>query len=222
MGKDILKAIPSIQGSKFMKQRTTIKAVLWDMGGVILRTEDFSFRKKWANKFNMDEKKLAKIVFENEKSREATLGRVSDDEVWKWIGKEFQLSAQEENQFQNEYFAGDRMDWDLLKQIQELRSRCKTGLLSNAWKGAHFTLDSKYPGWNVFDYIFFSAEIQLMKPDQKIFQHVLSFMKVLPEETIFVDDQIGNIEAAEKSGILAIRFQNPEQAMKDIIQSINH
>jgi epoxide hydrolase-like predicted phosphatase len=204
-----------------MSAATKIKAVLWDMGGVILRTKDSSFRKKWADILKVDEKQLPKMVFDNEKAHDATLGLITDNELWSWINNQVGLSSEDGAKFRKEFFTGDNMDWDLLKQIQSLRSQCKTGLLSNAWMDARQSLGMKYPGWDVFDFIFFSAEIHLMKPDQKIYQYVTDYIKVLPEETIFVDDQTENVEAANRFGIHGIRFHNSEQAMREVLHLLN-
>jgi glucose-1-phosphatase len=198
-----------------------IKAVLWDMGGVILRTEDSSFRKKWSEILKIDEKLLSKLVFDNEKAQDASLGLISDDELWRWIYIQFGLSAEDGALFRKEFFAGDRMDWDLLKQIQSLRPLYKTGLLSNAWMDARQSLGTRFPGWDVFDFIFFSAEIHLKKPDLKIYQYVTDIIKVSPEETIFVDDQVDNVEAANQFGIHGIRFHNSEQTLREVLHLLN-
>jgi putative hydrolase of the HAD superfamily len=161
------------------------------------------------------------MVFENEKSHEATIGLISDIELWNWIYKQFKLSPEDGLLFRKEFFAGDRMDWELLKYIDHLRPAYSTGLLSNAWMDARQSLGTKYPGWDVFDYIFFSAEIHLMKPDPQIYQYATKAMKVLPKETIFVDDQPENVEAADRFGIHAICFQNSEQAIRDVSQLLN-
>jgi len=204
-----------------MSAAKKIKTVLWDMGGVILRTEDSSFRRKWAEILKIDEKLLPKLVFDNEKAQDATVGLITDNELWSWIYSQFGLSLEDGAQFRKDFFSGDNMDWDLLKQIQALRSQCKTGLLSNAWMDARQSLGTKYPGWDVFDYIFFSAEIHLKKPDPKIYQYVTDFMRVLPEETIFVDDQLENVEAANQFGTHGIRFHNSEQAMREVLCLLN-
>lgn len=191
------------------------------MGGVILRTVDPSFRKKWAGILNIDEKILPKLVFDNVKAQDATVGKISDSELWEWIYDQFGLAPEDGAQFRKDFFAGDRMDWDLLKQIQSLRSQYKTGLLSNAWLDARQSLGTKYPGWDVFDYIFFSSEIHLKKPDARMYQYVTRIMKVLPEETIFVDDQLDNIAAANQFGIHGIQFHNSEQAMQEVLSLLN-
>jgi len=200
---------------------TKIKAVLWDMGGVILRTKDLSFRKKWADLLKVDEKVLPKLVFDNEKAQDATLGLINTNELWEWLYNKFGLSPEKGAQFSKDFFAGDTMDWELLQQIQSLRSRCVTGLLSNAWMDARQSLGKKFPGWEVFDFIFISAEIHLKKPDPKIYQYVTNLIEVMPEETILVDDQLDNVEAANQFGIHGIRFHNSEQAMQEVLSLLN-
>ena len=42
-----------------------------------------------------------------------------------------------------------------------------------------------------------------------------------PQEAIFVDDFVENIEAAKQLGIHAIRFFNAQQAMEDVRAALN-
>ena len=62
-----------------------------------------------------------------------------------------------------------------------------------------------------FDYIFFSNEIELMKPKVEAFQYILSKIGSKAEECIFIDDNEQNIKAAENLGIKGIFFINSEQ-----------
>ena len=55
--------------------------------------------------------------------------------------------------------------------------------------------------------IFVSYELGLLKPDIKIYQTVLQKLNALPEEVIFVDDKIKNVEAAKSIGIYGIVFK---------------
>jgi beta-phosphoglucomutase-like phosphatase (HAD superfamily) len=74
----------------------------------------------------------------------------------------------------------------------------KTALLSNA--GAAF-LDEKIskhnPEYkNLFDEIVLSAEVGMVKPEPGIFRHTLEMLLSKPEESLFIDDSTGNVEAA--------------------------
>ena len=61
---------------------------------------------------------------------------------------------------------------------------------------------------SLFDYIFFSSEIGVKKPSEKLFQMVLDKIKELPQNCLFIDDKIKNIEAAERLGFQVIHCNN--------------
>jgi epoxide hydrolase-like predicted phosphatase len=204
-----------------MEKILRIKAVLFDMGGVILKTEDHSIRGKWAQKFGMDEKQLSRLVFDNEAAKRATLGLISDDELWTEIYAMLKITPDEGAIFRKEFFSGDQMDTELIRYIDALRPLRRTGLLSNAWLSARNNISSRFPQWNVFDEVIFSAEIHLAKPDPKIFDYATCKINALPEETIFVDDQPENIDAANAFGIHGIRYINTEKAIHEINRLLN-
>lgn len=58
--------------------------------------------------------------------------------------------------------------------------------------------------------VYYSHEINLRKPDTDIYQHVLNNASYLPEETLFLDDNLENIEGAQEVGIQTIHVTNPK------------
>ena len=52
-----------------------------------------------------------------------------------------------------------------------------------------------------FDSIYLSYQVKIMKPHPSFFMHVLMNEKILPEETLFVDDGSRNVAAASQMGI---------------------
>jgi FMN phosphatase YigB (HAD superfamily) len=56
---------------------------------------------------------------------------------------------------------------------------------------------------SLFTKVYFSHRIGLRKPDQAIFDWVLSDQGLSPETTVFVDDSIQHVQAAGKLGIRA-------------------
>ena len=62
---------------------------------------------------------------------------------------------------------------------------------------------------------FTSYELRLLKPSPKIFKAVLERLGAKPEEVIFVDDKLKNIEAANKLGMHGIKY-NRETIVKNI------
>ena len=57
------------------------------------------------------------------------------------------------------------------------------------------------PMEDVFERTFFSYELHLLKPGREIYQKVVDEIGVRPDEILFIDDAAANIEGAESVGI---------------------
>lgn len=202
------------------KNKLMIKAVIFDMGGVILRTEDAAPRIALAEKFALTRQELEKAVFDNPSSFQATLGLITEKEHWIEVFKQLPVPQEEQSAFINAFWSGDRMDWELLHFIDSLRPEIRTGLLSNAWSEARASISKRFSGLEVFDVTLFSAEIGLAKPDEAIYRWAVKQLGVDLDETIFVDDYLPNITAAAVLGIHALHFKNSQQAQHDILKLI--
>ncbi len=69
-----------------------IKAVVWDMGGVILRTEDWNSRQELALSFDLSLRELHDLVFNSDSARQATLGLIDHKAHWMNIARAMELS----------------------------------------------------------------------------------------------------------------------------------
>jgi glucose-1-phosphatase len=198
-----------------------IKAVIFDMGGVLLRTEENSPRSELAKKYGMSFDEIDRFVFGSQSAVLATLGSIPEEEHWQRIGESLNLSPEELRAFQTAFWGGDRVDRTLLQFIDALRPAYQTGLLSNAWSNARASVQENYHLLDVFDVTVFSAEVGLAKPDAKIYGWILSRMRVQPDEAIFVDDVPVNIEAAQALGMHGVIFKTSEQTQKEILSLLN-
>ena len=61
----------------------SIEAVIWDFGGVLVRTEDRSRRMAWEQKLQLKDGDLDRLVFEGEAGRAAATGKAQADDIWK-------------------------------------------------------------------------------------------------------------------------------------------
>lgn len=76
------------------------------------------------------------------------------------------------------------------------------------------TIDIAYRRFSFFkefEGIVVSGTEKLIKPDKKIYQLLLNRYSIKAEESIFIDDNIHNVKAAQELGFYAIHFENPEQ-----------
>lgn len=58
--------------------------------------------------------------------------------------------------------------------------------------------------WDIFESVFTSGRAGVRKPNFAFYQHLLEKTKVDPQSTIFVDDRIENVIAAECLGMQGI------------------
>lgn len=193
-----------------------IKSVIWDMGGVLLRTEDHDPRAQLANRLGVRQEELYDAVFNSDSAIRATLGEIDAGEHWENVGKCFGLSGEALQWFSVQFWKGDRLDRELMDYIQSIRRLYRTGLLSNAWSDAREVMTKRYALLEVFDFAVFSAEIGLAKPDPRIYQHLLDKMSLQPQQAIFIDDVLENVKAAQKVGMHAIRFRSRDQVLQEL------
>ena len=199
-----------------MDPSRAIEAVIWDLGGVILRTEDRRLRVAWEARLNLPEGELDKLVFAGEMGRKAALGQAQAEDVWRWVGSRLELGPEELERLQDEFWQGDQLDGALVQFIRELRRECRTALLSNAWPGMRQLIENEWSIADCFDDLFISAELGLAKPDPKIYRLALDRLDIPPARAVFVDDFIENVRAAAALGLRAIQFLSSEQAMRSV------
>lgn len=184
-----------------------IKAVIFDIGGVIVRTANHSSRRQWEKKLGLAEWESETIVFNSDMGRKAQSGAVTDEELWQWVGQRLNLNDSELKTFRADFWAGDVLDTGLVDFIRTLRPKYQTAVISNATNNLQVTLTSTFPIADAFDLIVGSAAEKVMKPDPRIYQRTLARLNRQPAETVFIDDFAHNIQAAQELGMAAIHFK---------------
>jgi len=195
-----------------------IKAIIWDMGGVLLRTEDDAPRQRLAERLGKSRSELEELVFWGESGSRAQLGEITIDQHWENLRGELNLTSDGLDQFKEEFWRGDLVDEELVGYIRSLRKRYKTGLLSNAFSNLRQVIDEIWMFTDAFDEMIISAEVGLVKPDDRIYRIALERLEVGPEEAIFIDDFNNNVHAASLLNMPTIHFKNSEQARQDLEQ----
>jgi FMN phosphatase YigB (HAD superfamily) len=112
--------------------------------------------------------------------------------------------------------------WKLLESIS---LSYRTFLLSNT-NAIHLNYYFNYLkgiygtyGYNhLFEKTYFSHEIHLRKPNADIFEYVMHDSGIKPQETLFIDDFIENIETARKLGFHTVHLTKP-RTLTDLFKS---
>ena len=193
-----------------------IKAVIWDLGGVLARTNDRAPRTELAHRLGMTYAELDAAVFNSPSARQASLGVISAERHWENVCTGLNWPLEDLAEFQRLFWGGDQLDMELVAYIRNLKPAFKSGLLSNNWSNLRHLIENRWQISDAFDTLVNSAEVGLLKPDPAIYQLTLERLGVQPQQAIFVDDFIENVQAARQLGWRAVQFLNPAQVRAEL------
>ena len=75
----------------------------------------------------------------------------------------------------------------------------------------------RFPFFREFNGIVVSGEEKMVKPDSRIFHLLLNRYNLKAANSIFIDDNLKNVKAAEEIGMIAIHYQNSSQLESELI-----
>ncbi|MCS6906663.1 MAG: HAD family phosphatase [Anaerolineales bacterium] len=193
-----------------------IGTILFDFGGVLLRTEDRRPRQKLAAKYGLDEEDLIYLVFGSPSALSATVGKITAEQHWRQVAAALGATEAQIPLIREQFFAGDRLDEELLQFIRSHRQTHRIGLLSNAWDDMRRILNDELGILTLFDDVIISAEVGLMKPDRSIYELAAQRFNTPLSEMVFVDDLPVNVQAAREAGMNSFQFRSTAQTIHDL------
>jgi putative hydrolase of the HAD superfamily len=101
--------------------------------------------------------------------------------------------------------------WDWIDQLRGAGKR--VAILSNMPRELGEALKVKTDKLNCFDHVTLSYEVHAVKPEPAIYEHCLEGIGTSPEQTLFLDDKIANVQGAELLGIRAIQFLDRDDVL---------
>jgi len=109
---------------------------------------------------------------------------------------------------------------DVFQLVKKLRQKgVKTAIITNFPKKWFDVLSKRYKLDSMFDEIFVSSVLKVIKPQPEFFQKALDVLNIQPGEAIFIDDKERYTKAAESLGIHAIVFKNEQQLQEKLQES---
>ncbi len=184
-----------------------IKAIIFDFYGVIRSDEYWRLIKQDKNMVS-EFSKLAD---------EVNLGDVS------WYRFVQQLAKKTTKTVQEIISAleSESINLPLVEYIAKLHKNYKTALLSNA-AYEFFEPQARQIGFTeLFDYTAVSSKLGMIKPDPRIYEHVLDKLGVGPSEAVYIDDISRFCDGASAVGMKAIWYKDFEQMKKELEQILS-
>lgn len=199
-----------------LKTPFSLKAIIFDFGGVLVRTRSQHRRAAWEQRLGLAAGDAERLIFGGESGTALQHGHITDEAHWQWLGSHLGLAPKDLAALRVEFFAEDVLDATLLAYVDWLRAAgFHLGLLSNAGDNARQIFE-RYAILPHFDSVTISAEEGVMKPDPRIFAIALQRAGAQPAEAVFVDDFAANVEGARQVGMSAIHFRTTAQTLAEL------
>lgn len=184
-----------------------IKTIIFDYAGVVTQTKNnYIFAKKYHNRFGLTAEELMTKTYNGWKP--ALTNKKAESEYWKNLSRELNLNSEKLKDLIIKTFP---IDPKIIQFIDRIKDRYKILMLSNQVESWLEKVIDENNLRDKFHYFINSYLVGAKKPDKKIFLTALEKSGSKPEETLFIDDSLENIEAARKLGIHVILFETFEQ-----------
>ena len=178
----------------------TIKAVAFDIGGVLEITPPLGVTQRWEERLGLERGEIeARLdgLFEA-----GAVGAITEAEYQRQVRENLGLDQSQLDLLMADLWEEYLGTWndDLARFFGGLRPAYRTGIISNSFVGAREREQARYRMQELTDVIIYSHEVGVAKP----------------QEMIFLDDVAANVAAARDLGIHAILFSSTAQAIADI------
>lgn len=194
-----------------------IKNIIFDLGDVILNIDVPIASKSFAELSGREQAEILTIFKESEIFRHFETGLMDEPSFRNYVRKILDFPDLSDDAIDT---AWNSLLLDLpperVELLKTLATKYRLFLLSNT-SSIHITQVNKILEAStgvekledLFEIVFLSYEMGLMKPDTRIYQEVLDRAGLKAEETLFLDDNADNIRGAAQLGIETIHVQKP-------------
>ena len=184
----------------------TIKAVAFDIGGVLEHVGHPAFVERWRIRLGLSPVELNTRLGGMDPTQLIGTGGLTEPEYRCRYQRQLGLS-----EAQLDAFFVDMWDWycgDLDKELADfaasLRPAYRTGIISNSADGARREEQARYDFEGLVDVVIYSHEVGCVKPDPEIYRIACQRLGVRPDELVFLDDTPDIVEAARALGVHAL------------------
>lgn len=200
------------------KQIMPIKTIIFDFGGVLI---DWNPHYLYRKIFDDEQEML--WFLENICTSEWNLKLDTGYPFGKAVKElqkqfpEYKIPIQAYHERWQEMLGGEiSQSVDILYELKE--QKYPTYGLTN-WSTETFPIAyDRFDFLKKLDGIVVSGEEKLVKPNPELYNVLIDRYDVKPDESVFIDDKLINVEGARKIGFKGIHFTSPENLRKEFIK----
>jgi epoxide hydrolase-like predicted phosphatase len=190
--------------------QTLIKAVLWDIGGVLYRVDFKTVHAEASRRLNLPESTIGDLYKEHRP--DFLLGRKNMSEI---IRARFGTQADITGIFAQVMQEYTNFHPEVIQIVDTLRPLLVQVAFTNLSDNRE-SFDRKNKVFDHFDEVMLSYKIGLKKPDPAFFRYACEKLRIEPSEALLIDDRQENVAGAVAFGMKGILYQNPAQLQRDL------
>ena len=182
---------------------------LFDLGGIFFDWDPNYFFKDIFNKVEEREYSLTEVCNDAWNTQQDA-GRTIKEAEAELIPKFPQYEKQIKMYYQNHRKMIRGTYNSSIKVLDKLKKKNYECYVLSNWSAETFVgMKDDYTFLQLFNGLLISGEDNLMKPDVAIYELAISRFNLIPQETVFIDDKLENIEAAKKLNLKTIHLVDP-------------
>lgn len=199
-----------------------VRAVVFDVGGVLERVDDRSWPAAWVARWEQRAGVRAGFVAEqlarHERLERVVTGELTEAEIRHLYADVLGLDEDRAAEMMAEMWDGycGVLDQELAAFCAGLRPRYRTAILSNSADGARREEQRRHGFEQLVDVVVYSHEVGLAKPDPAIFRLTEQRLRVQPHEIVFVDDHEPHVHAAEQCGWRGLVHRQTSTTVREV------
>ncbi len=190
---------------------TTIDAVLFDLGGVVLNIDFGRAFSHWAELGGISAQAIRSRYSTDEAYRQHERGEIDAAAYFRHLRRVLQLELSD-----SQFVAGwNRIIVSPIPEMPDLLAKLSRVAPSfafsntNAVHAEHMRIQYRQL-FESFRKVFVSSELGSRKPEPAAFLKVAELMKLEPERILFFDDLAENVDAARQVGMYAVQVASVE------------
>jgi putative hydrolase of the HAD superfamily len=195
----------------------TIKAIIFDLGGVVINVKMDKIFDYWAKETGYDDSYVKQIFESKDIFHPFERGEISPIDYKENISSKLGLEISQDKFYNvwNDVFHD--LDPRIEDLLYNLKSKLRLVVLTNTneihgnrWKNKYKSILKN------FERIFCSYEINARKPEKEAYKIVINYLNMEPNFILFLDDKIENVEVACSLGLKGILVKSTEQIINDL------
>jgi len=190
-----------------------IKAIIFDIGGVMVKNTAHRVFERLAEKLGLDTEKV--ISFRLKHKFALATGKMSAEEFASLFQRKFKISKSILDVWKEAYDEIMPTNAKVLAMVKKLKKRYRLCLITNT-NQLHFSRVKARGLDSHFDIVIASQDVGFAKPEKKIFEIALKRIGLPASECAFIDDKREHVEAARKLGFKAILFENNGKLVENL------